>query len=98
MPFNKKSCQPLYKTLIFIQKWKELHTISICVKERGEVKKMKGKILTKQNIREFLKPAKFASLRIPRDNSSIAFVGFKSERLMNQAMRKDNSFLGMLIC
>lgn len=53
-----------------------------------------SRTFTKKSIKTFLKPLKFRSLRIPRNIRMVAYVGFKTEKEMRQALLKDKSFLG----
>lgn len=56
--------------------------------------KNESRTFTKQAVREFFKPLKCRTLRIPRKVRLVAFVGFKKEKEMKQALQKDMSFLG----
>lgn len=50
----------------------------------------------KKDIKIFFKGIKAKSIRVPRKIKGIAYVGFKTEKLMKQALIKDKSFLGKL--
>ncbi|XP_063594561.1 probable RNA-binding protein 19 [Penaeus indicus] len=68
----------------------KLYTVIIRTKNMCKTGK---RTFTKQNIKAFLKPIKFKSLRIPRGCRLVAYVGFKTEKQMNQALQKDKSFI-----
>lgn len=53
-----------------------------------------SRTFTKQAVKAFIKPLKCRTLRIPRNIRFVAFVGFKKEKEMKQALQKDMSFLG----
>lgn len=48
----------------------------------------------KKHVKQFFKPLQVKSIRLPRMIRGMAYVGFKTERLMKQALNKDKSFLG----
>lgn len=48
----------------------------------------------KKHIKQFFRPIKIASLRMPLKIKGIAFVGFKTEQAMKKALLKNKSFLG----
>lgn len=48
----------------------------------------------KKDIKIFFKGMKPKSIRVPRKIKGIAYVGFKTEKLMKQALNKNKSFLG----
>ena len=48
----------------------------------------------KKHVKEFFKPLVPKSIRVPTKIKGIAYVGFKSERLMKQALNKNKSFYG----
>lgn len=56
--------------------------------------KSKNKMFRKKNVKAFLKPLKYKSLRIPQNIKLVAYVGFQTEKEMKQALQKDKSFLG----
>ncbi|KAK7081110.1 putative RNA-binding protein 19, partial [Halocaridina rubra] len=71
----------------------ERYTLVIRTKERCKIRQ-KGKVtFTKQSIKDFLKPLKCKSLRIPPKHKYVAYVGFKTEREMRRALQKNKSFL-----
>lgn len=47
----------------------------------------------KKQIKDFFKPAKVASLRLPPRVKGIAYLGFKKEQDMKQALNKHHSFM-----
>lgn len=47
----------------------------------------------KKQIKDFFKPAKVASLRLPPKVKGIAYLGFKKEQDMKQALNKHHSFM-----
>lgn len=47
----------------------------------------------KKHIKQFFHPVKAKSIRVPQKIKGIAYVGFKTERLMKQALDKNKSFL-----
>ncbi|KAH7950656.1 hypothetical protein HPB51_028320 [Rhipicephalus microplus] len=47
----------------------------------------------KKQIKDFFKPAKVASLRLPPKVRGIAYLGFKKEQDMKQALNKHHSFM-----
>ncbi|CAG9827411.1 unnamed protein product [Diabrotica balteata] len=49
--------------------------------------------IKKKDIKHFFKPISCYSVRIPRNIHGIAFVGFKTERLLNKALIKNRSFI-----
>lgn len=73
-----------------VKEKEKLHTVIIRTKNMCKTGK---RTFTKQNIKAFLKPIKFKSLRIPRGCRLVAYVGFKTEKQMNQALQKDKSFI-----
>lgn len=48
----------------------------------------------KKQIKDFFKPAKVASLRVPPKVKGIAYLGFKTEKEMKQALNRHKSFMG----
>lgn len=48
----------------------------------------------KKDIKLFFKDMKPKSIRVPRKIKGIAYVGFKTEKFMKQALSKNKSFLG----
>lgn len=48
----------------------------------------------KKHIKQFFRPTKPKSIRIPRKIKGIAYVGFKTEQAMKKALLKNKSFLG----
>lgn len=48
----------------------------------------------KKDIKQFFKGLKPKSIRVPTKIKGIAYVGFKTEKLMKQALNKNKSFLG----
>jgi len=51
----------------------------------------------KKHIKQFFRPIKANSIRIPLKIKGIAFVGFKTEQAMKKALMKNKSFLGKKI-
>lgn len=51
----------------------------------------------KKDIKQFFRPLKPVSIRIPPKIKGIAYVGFKTERDMKKALVKNKSFLGKKI-
>lgn len=49
---------------------------------------------TKKHIKQFFRPIKPKSIRIPPKIKGIAYVGFKTEQAMKKALMKNKSFLG----
>lgn len=49
---------------------------------------------TKKHIKQFFRPIKPKSIRIPPKIKGIAYVGFKTEQAMKKALLKNKSFLG----
>ncbi|XP_074038360.1 probable RNA-binding protein 19 [Leptinotarsa decemlineata] len=49
--------------------------------------------IKKKDIKDFFKPAKCYSIRIPRNIHGIAYAGFKTEKLFNKALIKNRSFI-----
>uniref|UniRef100_A0A6P7FLT5 Probable RNA-binding protein 19 n=1 Tax=Diabrotica virgifera virgifera TaxID=50390 RepID=A0A6P7FLT5_DIAVI len=49
--------------------------------------------IKKKDIKQFFKPISCYSVRIPRNIHGIAFVGFKTEKLLNKALIKNRSFI-----
>lgn len=47
----------------------------------------------KKDLKQFFKPLKPKSIRVPQKIKGIAYVGFKTEKLMKQALGKHKSFL-----
>lgn len=47
----------------------------------------------KKHVKQFFKPLKAHSIRVPPNIKGIAYVGFKTQSLMKQALNKDKSFL-----
>ncbi|XP_033210187.1 probable RNA-binding protein 19 [Belonocnema kinseyi] len=47
----------------------------------------------KKDLKQFFKPLKAKSIRVPQKIKGIAYVGFKTEKLMKQALSKHKSFL-----
>lgn len=56
---------------------------------RGLPYKMK-----KKTLKEFFRPLKVDSIRIPVKIKGLAYVGFKCEKAMNTALLRDRSFIG----
>ena len=50
----------------------------------------------KKDLKIFFKGMKPKSIRVPQKIKGIAYVGFKTEKLMKQALNKNKSFLGKL--
>jgi len=48
----------------------------------------------KKHIKQFFRPIKPKSIRIPPKIKGIAYVGFKTEQAMKKALMKNKSFLG----
>lgn len=48
----------------------------------------------KKHIKQFFRPVKAASIRVPPKIKGIAYVGFKTEQAMRKALMKNKSFLG----
>lgn len=78
-----------------MQERKEFHTVVIRATEMCKAKQSSSRTFTKKSVKAFLKPLKFKSLRIPKNVRMVAYVGFKSEKEMKQALQKDKSFLGL---
>ena len=77
-----------------VKKDKEEHTPSVqflTVKVRGLAYRAK-----KKDVKQFFHPLKPSSVRLPPKNKGIAYVGFKSERELRQALNKHLTFLGKL--
>jgi multiple RNA-binding domain-containing protein 1 len=73
---------------------KKQHTPSVqflTVKVRGLAYKAK-----KKDVKQFFYPLKPSSVRLPPKNKGIAYVGFKSEKELRQALNKHLTFLGKL--
>jgi len=49
---------------------------------------------TRKHIKQFFRPLKPESIRIPPKIKGIAYVGFKKEQTMKKALMKNKSFLG----
>lgn len=75
------------------KKKKEFYTVVIRATEMCKGKQSKSRTFTKKTIKAFLHPLKFKSLRIPKSVRMVAYVGFKTEKEMNQSLQKDKSFL-----
>lgn len=75
------------------KKSKDLHTVVIRSKEMCKFKQNKNRTFNKKSLKTFLKPLKFRSLRIPKNIGFVAYVGFRTEKEMRQALMKDRSFL-----
>jgi hypothetical protein len=63
----------------------------LTVKVRGLAYKAK-----KKDVKQFFHPLKPSSIRLPPKNKGIAYVGFKSEKELRQALNKHLTFLGKL--
>jgi multiple RNA-binding domain-containing protein 1 len=77
-----------------LKKEKKQHTLSVqflTVKVRGLAYKAK-----KKDVKQFFHPLKPSSVRLPPKNKGIAYVGFKSEKELRQALNKHLTFLGKL--
>lgn len=48
----------------------------------------------KRIIKEFFRPLKVDSIRIPVKIKGVAYVGFKTESTMKKALLRDKSFIG----
>lgn len=48
----------------------------------------------KKHIKQFFRPIKPKSIRVPQKIKGIAYVGFKTEQAMKKALMKNKSFLG----
>ena len=48
----------------------------------------------KKHLKQFFKPLKPKSIRVPQKIKGIAYVGFKTDKQMKQALGKHKSFLG----
>lgn len=62
--------------------------------EMCKAKQSNSRTFTKKSVKAFLKPLRFKSLRIPKNVRMVAYVGFRTEKEMKQALQKDKSFLG----
>lgn len=51
----------------------------------------------KKDVKEFFKPLKPKSIRVPRNIQTIAYAGFGSEKEYKQALIKNRSFMSTLI-
>lgn len=74
-----------------VKKDKQEHTPSVqflTVKVRGLAYKAK-----KKDVKQFFHPLKPSSVRLPPKSKGIAYVGFKSEKEMRQALNKHLTFL-----
>lgn len=74
-----------------LKKEKKQHTLSVqflTVKVRGLAYKAK-----KKDVKQFFHPLKPSSVRLPPKNKGIAYVGFKSEKELRQALNKHLTFL-----
>lgn len=49
----------------------------------------------KKDIKQFFRPLKIKSVRVPPKIKGIAYVGFKTEQHLNKALLKNKSFLGI---
>lgn len=58
-----------------------------------KAKANQNRTFSKKNVKAFLRPLKYKSLRIPRNVRLVAYVGFATEKEMKQALQKDKSFL-----
>lgn len=68
---------------------KKCKTLSLfTIKLRGLPYKAK-----KKDVKEFLKPLKPKSIRVPPKVKSIAYAGFSTEKELKQALIKDRSFM-----
>ncbi|XP_050698872.1 probable RNA-binding protein 19 [Eriocheir sinensis] len=76
-----------------VKERKEFHTVVIRATEMCKAKQSNSRTFTKKSVKAFLKPLKFKSLRIPKNVRMVAYVGFKTEKEMKQALQKDKSFL-----
>jgi len=77
-----------------VKKDKQEHTPSVqflTVKVRGLAYKAK-----KKDVKQFFHPLKPSSVRLPPKSKGIAYVGFKSEKELRQALNKHLTFLGKL--
>ena len=77
-----------------VKKVKQEHTPSVqflTVKVRGLSYKAKKKV-----VKQFFHPLKPSSVRLPPKSKGIAYVGFKSEKELRQALNKHLTFLGKL--
>ncbi|XP_068209027.1 LOW QUALITY PROTEIN: probable RNA-binding protein 19 [Palaemon carinicauda] len=72
---------------------KEHFCVVIRTKERCKIRQNGSMGFTKQSVKDFLKPLKCKSLRIPPKTKFVAYVGFKTEREMRKALQKHKSFL-----
>lgn len=50
----------------------------------------------KKDVKQFFRPVKPKSIRIPPKIKGIAYVGFKTEQAMKKALMKNKSFLGKI--
>lgn len=50
----------------------------------------------KKMVKEFFRPLKVDSIRIPTKIKGMAYVGFKCEKVMNKALLRDKSFISEL--
>lgn len=67
--------------------------VVIRTKEKCKIRQKGSVTFTKQSVKDFLKPLKCKSLRIPPKTKFVAYVGFKTEREMRKALQKHKSFL-----
>lgn len=85
------------------KQWKELHTIRLRIEKfpkkgarisgsDAKSKKIK-KGLTKQDVKNFFKPLNCQSIRINKKNRFEFFIGFASEKVVQQALKKNGSIL-----
>ncbi|MPC22710.1 putative RNA-binding protein 19 [Portunus trituberculatus] len=72
---------------------KEFYTVVIRATEMCKTKQGKSQTFSKKAVKDFLKPLKFKSLRIPKHARMVAYVGFETEKEMKQSLQKDKSFL-----
>lgn len=73
------------------------------IPKRGPVKfftvKLRGLAYNhkKKDIKQFFRPLKAKSIRVPPKIKGIAYIGFKTEQHLRKALLKNKSFLGMNI-
>lgn len=75
------------------EKKKKEFTKLLTVKVRGLAYNHK-----KKDVKRFFQGMKPKSIRVPPKIKGIAYVGFKTEKYLNQALEKDKTFLGKLNC
>lgn len=86
-PKDSDDCKTAKKTP---KERKELQTVVIRAKGMC---KSKQKTFKKKSVQAFLRPLICRSLRIPRNIKFVAYVGFKTEKEVKQALQKDRAFL-----